>query len=127
MHQTNTVNPEEIKIPEFTKYNFKKGNKAEMEEALQNTNWEEAVVDETKVESFNEKFVNTITEAIKRIKVPMYVAEKKKQQKHEKQIEKLMKKSNNINKQITKQYIRHQDKDHKIRELEELNGRVQTK
>ena len=97
-----------------------------MKEALRNTNWEESLGDETEVESFSEKFVNTITEALKRIKVPMYAAEKKKQQKHEKQIEKLMEKSNSINKQITKQYIQHQDKDHKIRELEELNDRVQT-
>ena len=37
-----------------------------------------------------------------------------------------MEKSNSINKQITKQYIQHQDKDHKIRELEELNDRAQT-
>ena len=36
---------------------------------------------------------------------------------------KLIEKSNSINKQITKQYIQYQDKDHKIRELEELNDK----
>ena len=121
----NIANRRELQIPEFAKYNFKNGNKAELKEALQSINWKETLGNEIEVGRLNNKFVNTITETMKRIKVPMYET-KKKQQKQDIQIRKIVEKSNKINKQLTKQNLRYQDKANKIREIEALNKEIQT-